>query len=274
MADAGLSRAALAERVGITPQRLGHYLASSREPPLDVLARISTSLRIPSDYIIGIRDDAVSASPTIPSRGRASRANPFKAIAAALDLPEDAGEAAIAKAIGEIRSKPDRVEMVALSDVEAALSRQIDTRLSALAKIDASNDNRVPVALREVDAAAGFGVEVFGEEIERFLTFDREWLQRKSLDHTELQLIRVKGDSMEPTLRDRDVILIDTRPAEMLPGHIYVVRRDNDLVVKRAGREGDAIQLTSDNPAYPPMKVLEDGTLIGRVAWSARSYDL
>jgi len=100
--------------------------------------------------------------------------------------------------------------------------------------------------------------------------FASRWLRGQGLDPAQLSAIAVAGDSMEPTLRDGDEILVDCTPRPWRDG-IHVVRLEDALLVKRldTGRPG-IIALVSDNPAY---RVIElppgDVQVIGRVVWKS-----
>jgi phage repressor protein C with HTH and peptisase S24 domain len=85
-----------------------------------------------------------------------------------------------------------------------------------------------------------------------------------------LSAIAVAGDSMEPTLRDGDEILVDRTPRPLRDG-IHVVRLDDSLLVKRVdtGRPG-TIALRSDNKAYEPIELSPgEVQVIGRVVWKS-----
>ena len=70
-----------------------------------------------------------------------------------------------------------------------------------------------------------------------------------NLNATRYAIIRVCGESMEPTLLDGCPILFDRNRRE---GRIYVVRTDAGLIVMRAAMRGGAWDLASDNPAVEP----------------------
>ena len=75
---------------------------------------------------------------------------------------------------------------------------------------------------------------------------------------------------MEPTLRDGDEILVDSRPSSLRDG-IHVVRLDDMVLVKRleTARSG-RIALLSDNPAYRPIDCdAGEVAVIGRVVWKS-----
>lgn len=100
------------------------------------------------------------------------------------------------------------------------------------------------------------------------LRFSGRWLRQQGLDPGMLSVIEVEGDSMEPTLRDGDEILVDRSPRPLRSG-LHVIRLDDVLLVKRLepGSAG-TVQIISDNPAYPRMeRPRADVAVIGRVVW-------
>lgn len=134
------------------------------------------------------------------------------------------------------------------------------------------------VPLYDVRAAAGYGAELAGEQVTDALAFSRKWIhQELHASPADLYLIYVDGESMEPTLRAGDVILVDRRDGAAIPcDGIYVLRMDGALLVKRLQRlPGRRIRVVSDNPAYAPIDLSlnspgEDLAVIGRVVWSGR----
>lgn len=119
-----------------------------------------------------------------------------------------------------------------------------------------------------VGASAGAGTLADEEAAFDTIRFSSRWLRAMGLDPGMLSVIAVTGDSMEPTLRDGDEILVD-RTVRALQDGIHVVRLGDTLLVKRieTGRDG-RITLLSDNPAY---RLIDCGVgevdLIGRVVW-------
>ncbi|WP_275100104.1 S24 family peptidase [Sedimenticola hydrogenitrophicus] len=134
------------------------------------------------------------------------------------------------------------------------------------------------VPLYDVRAAAGHGAVVEEEQIIDSLAFKRQWIQQElHASPGDLYLIYVDGESMEPTLRPGDVILVDRRSAQAVPRDgIYVLRMDGSLLVKRLQRlPGRQVKVTSDNPAYEPFNLSleapgEDLAIVGRVVWTGR----
>ncbi|MEO6093555.1 MAG: S24 family peptidase [Novosphingobium sp.] len=117
-------------------------------------------------------------------------------------------------------------------------------------------------------ASAGPGALASGEEAIGAFRFATRWLRDQGLDPSALSTIAVAGDSMEPTLRDGDEILVDRTPRKLRDG-IHVVRIEDSLLVKRlATTRPGAVTLISDNPAYHALEYpLSELQVVGRVVW-------
>ena len=157
----------------------------------------------------------------------------------------------------------------------AAKVRELDDA-GALATDAAAPDSLRQVNLAELDAAAGDGAQIDTEQITGRIAFRRAWLSRHGLNPTQCVIIGVKGESMEPTLTDGGSILIDRNRRSRRVGHIYVVRTDDGLIVKRAGKSrAGNWQLVSDNPdkqEWPTLRWRDDADVIGEVKWAARTF--
>ncbi|QCI93063.1 S24 family peptidase [Novosphingobium sp. EMRT-2] len=117
-------------------------------------------------------------------------------------------------------------------------------------------------------ASAGPGALARDEAPSGQLRFSARWLKAQGLDPVALSVIAVEGDSMEPTLRDGDEILVDRTPRALRAG-IHVIRLDDMLLVKRLepGPAG-TLRVISDNPAYPASeRAAGEVDVVGRVVW-------
>lgn len=129
----------------------------------------------------------------------------------------------------------------------------------------------VDVPRLALGASAGPGALSGEEAAIGAFRFSRRWLRGQGLDPARLSAIAVAGDSMEPTLRDGDEILVDSAPRPLRDG-IHVVRVGGDaLLVKRIDTSrGGTIALRSDNAAYPDIELAPDEIdIIGRVVWKS-----
>ena len=134
----------------------------------------------------------------------------------------------------------------------------------------------VPVPVLDVEASAGHGALAEMERKCSQIGFEEAWLRKLTPSKaSSLSIIRVVGDSMEPTLHDGDEVLVDLGDSQLgLRDGIYVLRMDETLSVKRIALEPKAkrISVVSDNPAYPSWQGLErrEVNVLGRVLWFGR----
>ncbi len=132
------------------------------------------------------------------------------------------------------------------------------------------------IDVMELDTAAGAGAIVDFEQVKDRIRFRRSWLRKHGLVARQCKVIGVKGESMEPTLTDGCSILVDLNRRSRLVRHIYVVRTDDGLIVKRAGKNrAGAWQLVSDNPdkqEWPTLPWPDTADVIGEVKWAARTF--
>lgn len=138
-------------------------------------------------------------------------------------------------------------------------------------------DGMVEIPILDVEASAGFGAVAASENAQTRFGFDERWLRSlTSAKSASLSIVRVTGDSMEPTLSDGDEVLVDASDhASRLRDGIYVLRADDALVVKRVAIRpgGKQITIASDNPAYPTWNDMDRSEVhvVGRVIWFGRA---
>ena len=138
------------------------------------------------------------------------------------------------------------------------------------AEVNSANARYVEV--HEVEAAAGSGRLIEDTPVKGHVAFQRDWLKRHRINPNRCTVIRVDGDSMEPTLPYGCSILVDHNRRARRKGRIYVLQTEDGLMVKRAGREESGWQVLSDNPYWPPASWPEGADIIGEVRWAARTF--
>ena len=133
---------------------------------------------------------------------------------------------------------------------------------------DRAQGNWVDIRRLSIQASAGPGAAVDGEDAIGSFRFSLRWLREQGLQAARLSAIAVQGDSMEPALRDGDEILVEQAQRPLRDG-IHVVRVDGVLLVKRLElRRSGHITLLSDNGAYPAIeRPAREVEVIGRVVW-------
>ena len=148
---------------------------------------------------------------------------------------------------------------------------------SATEEFPDENDRTVKIPLFSAYASAGSGIESFdGDQIVKLVVVDKDWLRLNvhCTSVNNINLITVNGDSMEPTLKDGDVIFVDTGITSFRSDSIYVARINGELFVKRFQKLPNGnLMMISDNTRYRSFELerSEDVTLIGRVCfhWAA-----
>jgi phage repressor protein C with HTH and peptisase S24 domain len=130
-----------------------------------------------------------------------------------------------------------------------------------------------------VSASAGNGATNDTEDAAGHYAFSRRWIKRRGLSSDSLAVITVTGDSMEPKLRDNDLILVNRDEISVRDGKPYVVRIGGELLVKYVQRLGEnQVTLLSANTFYPPRTIdLPEGDtgtiqIIGRVVASMHEW--
>lgn len=87
------------------------------------------------------------------------------------------------------------------------------------------------------------------DTIEDYIAVPRE-LKKFGKEH--LAASKVRGDSMEPTLFDGDIIICDNKGYDGTDG-IYTIFYKGNGFVKRLQSTGDGVKIISDNSRYEPM---------------------
>lgn len=104
--------------------------------------------------------------------------------------------------------------------------------------------------------------------------FDQDWLRGlMGGSFSELFVARGEGDSMEPTLKDGDVVLIDTAQKDIRQqDRIWAISYGDLGMIKRVRRlPGGTYSIISDNPNIQPFPAADDEMyVVGRVIWIGR----
>ena len=136
--------------------------------------------------------------------------------------------------------------------------------------IEIANYERIPV----FDVRAGAGPDPLSDidKAVSFTMFRGLWL--KGLTGTpvsQLAVVQMSGDAMEPTLSNGDLALVDTAQANLRREGIYVLRLDDTLLVRRVTMHPATrrVTISSDNARYKPYEDLDPAALeaVGRIIW-------
>lgn len=128
------------------------------------------------------------------------------------------------------------------------------------------------------EVSAGPGAFNGDAEVVGSLAFRQDWLRDRGVRPDRALLVTVKGSSMDPHIKDGDLVLVDLDRTQIDNGEPYVlIDGDGQTLLKRLHRLGrHGLVLVSDNPAYPPE--LRHGAdaervkVLGRVVWSGHNW--
>lgn len=143
-------------------------------------------------------------------------------------------------------------------------------------------NNQVQAAIPFYQQEASAGPGVFADDTscaEQMLALPTALINKPNRAATDsLFAIQAKGDSMEPTIRNGSLLVVErTTPVHTPHEGIHVLGRGDLLFVKRIQpREPGLIRLHSDNSNYEPEDVRFDDPhqnlrILGRVIWVGHS---
>ena len=134
------------------------------------------------------------------------------------------------------------------------------------------------VPMVEARLSAGGGSWETSADSDRRYAFRTDFLRRKG-HASSMVLMRVAGDSMEPEIKDNDVVLIDTSNTTPRPGRLFAIAVEDLVYLKKVDAEPGKLILTSANQAYAPLEIDARGDLkngiriIGKAVWVGRELD-
>jgi transcriptional regulator with XRE-family HTH domain len=154
----------------------------------------------------------------------------------------------------------------------ADISGDLAKKIQVIAGAAENDPNAEFVTVRRVDVrlSAGKGNVVLSEDEKSRLSFRADFLASAGAGAEHSVSVSVDGQSMEPTLPDKSIILINVKAKSIVNGKIYAFRCDGKLLVKRLHKKGAEIVAKSDNPDFEDIDIglhCEDFEVIGRAFW-------
>lgn len=141
----------------------------------------------------------------------------------------------------------------------AALFAQDEAHLAALKTLVTvpirivEEDDSDFIKIPKVKLRLSAGIQGFQTEPETYdgstVSVHQSWILRNGFNRENLMAIRVKGESMEPTLYEDDLVIINLADKRMVDGQVYAINYEGEAVIKRLVREGGQWYLYSDNPS-------------------------
>ena len=136
------------------------------------------------------------------------------------------------------------------------------------------NDDEVFVPVTAIKLRVSAGIDGFAIEMANEaghpIFFRKDWMLAKGYKPEFLHAIKVKGNSMEPTLYAGDLIVINTADRAAADDEVFVLNYAGEVVVKRLMHRGREWWMFSDNEnqkRYQPVLCDESCFIIGRVVY-------
>lgn len=248
-------KGACAERWGMAPAHLSQILSDKTAKNLgdDVARRIEVVEKLPRGWFDSISADESSS----------------------LNGGDAEGEASAQSAADQVRKMLAKVSGLTSAARDRIIAAADET--SNVITVDFSRPGQVgdEVWIAHYDVRAAMGGGQIPHEYPEMLQDIR--VSPKHLrdlgvtfkEHFHLKMITGWGQSMAPTIKDRDPLLVDITIREFTGDGIYLFSHDEMLYVKRLQKKGkDRFKMISDNKHHDPEDIRVDDThILARVLY-------
>ncbi len=264
----GVTQVELSAQTGVGQSTISRILKPSgpkgiKEPTDKQVRPLADHFGLSTDQLRGYAPLESSLSENAVAKPASSAADVFRqmlASKAGMNLSEKAREAMLAAALDADQPDPPQQHL------PANYANLRPTKEEIL------------IPQYDVRAAMGHGqVPADYNEAVRNLVVREETLREKGVTYTSataLAMITGWGQSMEGTINDKDLVIVDRGVNEFIGEGIYVVTWHQELYIKRMMRlDEDHFRLISDNQHYENQTArIDDVTIHARVIliWNAR----
>ena len=158
---------------------------------------------------------------------------------------------------------------------------EIESIPAALAQKISSYRQVIEIERFDVAGSMGPGSELpESNTVVESMNLDASWVRQNlvftSIDN--IKLISGRGDSMSPTIRSGDPVLVDVGVVSVEADAIYFFQMRGQLHIKRIQRDLDGMTIISDNSKYQSIRVPaereEDLVILAQVIywWNGRNF--
>jgi transcriptional regulator with XRE-family HTH domain len=256
---AGISQAQLADACGWKSQsRVGNYESGTREPTLADIQTIASALGTSFTDLLPVHKEGVHSidEMRIPTDVRRS--------ASTNELLQEMLDKA-----GGLSAEQKRKILEVAEGQSSPASNVITVDFSRPGQVG----DEVWIAHYDVRAAMGGGqIPHEYPEMLQDIRVSPKHLREMGVtfkEHFHLKMITGWGQSMAPTIKDRDPLLVDVTIREFTGDGIYLFSHDEMLYVKRLQKKGKTLfKMISDNKHHDPEDIRVDDThILARVLY-------
>jgi phage repressor protein C with HTH and peptisase S24 domain len=262
-------KGACAERWGMAPAHLSQILSDKTAKNLgdDVARRIEAVEGLPRGWFDSLGEAGAGAF--APQTQATSQAG------------DEIQNSTAAELVKKMLAKVKGLSLEARDRIVAAAEEPDESSASILpANFSSLRPTNEEIVIRQYDIRAAMGhgqVPPDYTEVVRNLVVREEILREKGVTYTSktaLAMISGWGQSMEGTINDKDLVIVDKGVQDFIGDGIYVLTWHQELYIKRVMRlDEDNFRLISDNQHYENQTArIDDVTIHAKVLliWNAR----
>lgn len=254
--NAGLSQAQLAEACGWSQSRVGNYEAGSREPSFADIDSMAKALRVSqAELLLGLGPESFGFGP------RKSEPKTQEEKVSSADIVQRMLSKHGKNLSSEARQKiADAVQETA---VEVSANNVIVADFSRPGFVG----DEVWIAHYDIRGAMGGG-QIAHDHPETFkdVRISPKHLRELGVEfqeHFHLKMVTGWGQSMEPTIKHRDPLIVDVNIREFVGDGIYLFSWDDHIYIKRLQvADEDHFEMISDNSRHKDRMIRRDMTFI------------
>lgn len=123
------------------------------------------------------------------------------------------------------------------------------------------------INIYDVEFSAGCGSFIAEENIVSSLVLPEEFFSIYDIPKKCAAGIKVKGDSMQPRLYDKDIVILDTSVKTFINDDMYAFEYDGACFIKKLQLAGQYLKAVSLNSEYEPWNIEHEDLLhiVGKV---------
>lgn len=249
--EAGLSQAQLADACGWKSQsRVGNYEAGTREPNLADISAIAKALRIDDAQLL-LSTPLSDLSPLSFETAQTSVA------------PGSAADAVRAMLAKSGKNVPEALKQKIIAVADTADSNVVTVDFSRPGLVG----DEVWIAHYDIRGAMGAGQSIHDfPEMLKDIRVSPSHLRELGVEfeeHYHLKLVTGWGQSMEPTIKHRDPLIVNVHVREFSGDGIYLFFWDDHVYIKRLQvADEDHFEMISDNTRHKDRLIRRDMTYI------------
>ena len=225
----GITQRKLAELLDITPTRLNYWEKGKREPDVLMIKKISSTLKVNPNYLIGLSEDYKLESTTCDVSLNQYEIEHIKKYRALDKLGKTLVDFVLETECKRITPPPTTPKSKIIDFQEEKAKRELP--------------------YYTIGASAGNG---------NFLATN-DYILIEVDDYVPQQAnyaLKVKGDSMEPKYHDGDIVYVKTQKS-IENGEIGIFCIDDNVYIKKLECVDGKCKLISLNPSYDPIEIKE-----------------